>query len=152
MSNQEKFSVDSAREAAARDEVDGWVADFLSSSGSDNAALAEELTSKPRWWLGPVQVPFNQLNRLAGPPGEPALCPLEDHDLERVEGMEESIEEGWDPPPLIVSFRDGQLVLEDGNHRVEGLRRTGVREGWAVVCFDDPEDRDAFSVPTGDAA
>jgi hypothetical protein len=152
MSNQGEFSVESAREAAARDEVDAWVADFLSSSGSDNAALAEALTSKPRWWLGPVEVPFNQLNRLAGPPGEPALCPLEDHDLERVEGMEESIEEGWDPPPLIVSFRDGQLVLEDGNHRVEGLRRAGAREGWAVICFDDPDQRDAFSVPAGDAA
>jgi hypothetical protein len=147
MSNQGEFSVESAREAAARDEVDAWVADFLSSSGSDNAALAEALTSKPRWWLGPVEVPFNQLNRLAGPPGEPALCPLEDHDLERVEGMEESIEEGWDPPPLIVSFRDGQLVLEDGNHRVEGLRRAGARRSGPARRLQRPSRRRSLTLP-----
>ena len=60
--------------------------------------------------------------------------------------MADGIEDGWEPPPLIVSFRDGQLVLEDGNHRVEGLRRAGAREAWAVINFDDPEQRDRFVV------
>jgi hypothetical protein len=38
--------------------------------------------------------------------------------------------------------------LEDGNHRVEGVRRSGVRQTWAVIGFDDPEERDRFSVPS----
>jgi len=38
-------------------------------------------------------------------------------------------------------------VLEDGNHRVEGLRRANVDLTWAVVAFEDPDDRDAFVAP-----
>jgi hypothetical protein len=45
---------------------------------------------------------------------------------------------------LIVSFREGQLVLEDGNHRVESIRRTGTDTAWAVVSFDDEAARDRF--------
>lgn len=152
MSTQEKFSVESAREAAERDEVEAWVAGFLSSPGSDNAALAQELTSRQRWWLGPVQLPFSHLHRLIGPPGDPVLAELDNEDHGRIEEMEESIDDGWDPPPLIVSYRDDlrQLVLEDGNHRVEGLRRNGERHGWSLVCFDGPAERDAFVVPEVD--
>lgn len=51
-----------------------------------------------------------------------------------------------DAPPVVASYRDGQLLLEDGNHRVEGVRRTGARLTWAVIGFDDPEDRDRFRV------
>ncbi len=152
MSTDEKFSVESARAAAERDDVAAWVADFLSSPGSDNAALADELNSPRRWWLGPVQLPFDQLHRLIGPPGDPVLAELDGEDHGRIEDMEESIDDGWDPPPLIVSYRSDlqQLVLEDGNHRVEGLRRNGERSGWSLVCFDDPAERDAFVVPEVD--
>jgi hypothetical protein len=39
---------------------------------------------------------------------------------------------------VIVSHRGAQLVLEDGNHRVEALRRAGHDQAWAVVGFEDP--------------
>lgn len=147
MSDEQVFSVGTAREAAQRDALAGWVTDFLSSDGSDNAALAEELANKQLWWLGPVRLPFSELHRLAGPPDEPVLAELKDDDVERAEDMAESVEDGWDPPPLIVAYRDGQLVVEDGNHRIEGLRRAGDEEGWSVVAFEDPEERDRFSPP-----
>ena len=38
-------------------------------------------------------------------------------------------------------------MLEDGNHRVEGVRRTGADEVWAVIGFDSEADRAAFEVP-----
>lgn len=145
----QKYSLDAAREAAERDELGDWVARFLSSPGSDNAPLADLLAERPRWWLGPVQLPIDQLHRLAGPPGEPVLVPVdEDHWGEDVEEMEERVEEGWEPPPVIVTYRNGQLVLEDGNHRVESLRRAGERRAWAVVSFEDPEERDRFTAPS----
>lgn len=143
--DDERFSVEAAREAARHDRLEAWVAEFLSSPGSDNAALAADLSQRSRCWLGPVLLPLNRLNRLAGPEGAPVLCPVDDDDWgDNVDDMTEGIEEGWEPPPLIVSFRDGQLVLEDGNHRVESLRRAGARDGWAVVNFEDPEQRDSF--------
>jgi hypothetical protein len=145
MSDQE-YSVDAARGAAERDELGDWVARFLASPGSDNAALAEQLSERSGWWVGPLELPIDQLHRLAGPPDHPVLCPIDEDDWrDDVEDLAERAEEGWEPPPLIVTYRDGQLVLEDGNHRVEALRRAGEPRAWAVVGFETIEDRDRFS-------
>lgn len=148
MTPDPQYSVDAARQAAERDELGDWVARFLASPGSDNAPLAEILTSEPRWWLGPVRVPIDQLHRLAGPPGDPVLVAVRDDEWrDDVEDLEEKVEEGFDPPPVIVTWRDDQMVLEDGNHRVEGMRRAGETEAWAVIGFEDPEHRERFRVP-----
>lgn len=147
MHDQTEYSVEAARTAAERDELDAWVAAFLASPGSDNAPLAEKLTERPRHWLGPVQVPLDRLHRLAGPPDAPVLCAVDDdYWRDDVDDMAENIEQDrWEPPPVIVSHRDGQLVLEDGNHRVEGLRRAGEDQAWAVIGFEDPAERDRFA-------
>ena len=143
----DEFSIESAREAAARDELDVWVSRFLASPGSDNAPLAEQLSRELGWWIGPVRLPLSRLNRLAGPPGDPVLCPLDEDEWdERVDAMESTVEEGEELPPVIVSYRQDQLVLEDGNHRVEGLRQAGSRTAWAVVGFETVGDRDRFHV------
>ena len=150
MSTLHEYSVNTARAAAERDELDAWVADFLASPGSDNAPLAARLTEPPRWWLGPVALPLDRLNRLAGPPDAPVLRPMDDDAWrDDVDDMAERIEDDdqWEPPPVIVTYQDGQLVLEDGNHRVEGLRRAGRDRAWAVVAFDDPGERDRFVAP-----
>jgi hypothetical protein len=149
MTDDDSRSLDAARVAAARDELGAWVAEFLASPGSDNAALGEELTKGLRWWLGPVQVPLKRLHRLAGPSGDAVLCPVNEDDWrDDVDDLAQKVDDGWEPPPVIVSYRDGQLVLEDGNHRVEGVRRSGAHRTWAVIGFDDPEERDRFRVPT----
>jgi hypothetical protein len=145
MSGREQFTVEGARRAAERDELGAWVARFLASPGSDNAALAEALSDPPRTWIGPVRLPLDQLNRLAGPPDHPVLVPVdEDEWRDDVDDLEEKVEDGWEPPPMVVTYRDDQLHLEDGNHRVEGLRRAGEEEAWAVVSFDSTEARDRF--------
>jgi hypothetical protein len=144
------FSVEAAREAARRDRLGQWVDEFLRSPGSDNAALAELLAERPRYWTGPVLVPLRQLNRLAGPPDHPVLCPVEDDEWrDDVDELADDIEEeGVEPPPMIVSFRDESLVLEDGNHRVEALRRAGEHEAWAVISFESTDHRDRFTLPS----
>ena len=77
-------------------------------------------------WTGPVQLPIDQLHRLAGPPGDPVLCAVaDDYWRDDVDELGEKVEDGWEPPPVIVAFREGELTLEDGNHRVEGVRRSG---------------------------
>jgi hypothetical protein len=149
MSDDHEFSVEAARQAAERDELDAWVARFLASPGSDNAPLAEKLSDPPRWWFGPVQVPVDELHRLAGPPDDPVLCPVDDEDWrDDVDELAERVEDEWEPPPVIVTYRDGRLMLEDGNHRVEGVRRAGKDQVWAVIAFEDPEERDRFVAPS----
>ena len=146
MSDHDEFSVDAARRAAERDELGDWVARFLASPGSDNAALATLLTEPPRWWIGPVRLPLDQLHRLAGPPGAPGAVRGRRRRLARRRRRPGGARSrtGWEPPPVIVTYRDDELVLEDGNHRVEGLRRAGEDQAWAVVGFEDPGERDRF--------
>lgn len=151
--NEPDFSLESARRAAEEDRLRDWVARFLASPGSDNPVLAEQLTSELAWWAGPYQLPLDELHRLAGPPGDPVLCPVdEEYWDERVDSLDRLAERGWDPPPVIVACRDGKFVLEDGNHRAEGLRRAGRRVVWAVVGFSGREERDRFSAEWVDPA
>lgn len=151
MTSDDEYSTDAARAAARRDALGDWVADFLRSPGSDNAPLAEQLTEKYRWWVGPVQVPLDQLHRLAGPPGAPVLRAVDDDEWgDEVDDLSRRIQAGDEAPPVIASYRGDRLVLEDGNHRVEALRRSGVDQAWAVIGFENPEDGDRF-LPRSDS-
>lgn len=139
------YSVDTARRAAERGELGAWVAEFLASAGSDNEVLAAKLSQPSRYWLGPVALPIERLHRFAGPAGHPVLrVTREDEWRDDVEQMTELVEQGSDLPPIVVTYREGVLLVEDGNHRVESLRRAGALEAWAVVGFDTVEERDRF--------
>ena len=146
MDGDRQYSVEDARAAADRQELADWVVGFLASPGSDNALLGMKLSEELGWWTGPLRLPLRELARLAGPLGEPVEVPVgEDQWDDRVEAMAARAEEGWEPPPVIVAYRQDRLVLEDGNHRVESLRQSGRRAAWAVVGFERPEDRDRFA-------
>ena len=150
MTHGQRFTVESARDAAERHELAAWVARFLESPGSDNPLLAKILSDPPRTWIGPVRLRLDQLHRLAGPPDHPVLCPVdEDEWRDDVDDLEEKVEQGWEPPPMVVTFRDEQLVLEDGNHRAEAIRRAGEEGVWAVVSFESPDERDRFLERSG---
>ncbi|MGA9277020.1 hypothetical protein [Ilumatobacter sp.] len=140
MSDSE-FTVESARTAAEVGDLSTWVARFLASDGSDNAELGEQLSGEYAEWFGPLRLEFDRLHRLAGPPDQPTLERLGDDDLETVEDMQESVDEGWSPPPFVVTWQGDHLVLEDGNHRIEGLRRAGHDSYWCVLGFDDADAR-----------
>ena len=143
------FSVTSARQAAERDELADWVAGFLASPGSDNAPLAAKLTARVRWWSGPFSLPLDRLGRLAGPPGAPVLETVdEDEWRDDVDDLASAVDDGFEPPPVVVTQQEGGLVVEDGNHRIEALRRAGRTRAWAVVGFEDADARDRF-VPPG---
>ena len=144
MTDEIDATVDGARAAEQRGELGAWVEGFLRSPGSDNPVLGEALRSEQSSWFGPVRLPFGDLQRLAGPADQPTLVRLDEDDLERVDDMTDSVESGWEPPPVIVSYRDGDLIVEDGNHRIEGLRRAGYTDYWSVVGFDDDRQRQSF--------
>ncbi len=139
-----RFDLASARAAAAEDRTALWVGEFLASRGSDNEILAAALAQRRHWWAGPLQLPLDALVRLAGPE-EQVLVPIEpdewEHDVER---MEASIDEGWEPPPLLAQYQDGRLLLQDGNHRYEALRREHATHAWVLIYFDDPLERDRY--------
>ena len=136
----EEYSVDTAQQAAGEGTLAEWVSRFLASPGSDNAPLGQELTSRLQNWVGPVELPIDRLNRLAGPPGQPVLEEVpDDYWRPDVEELAARIRQGQEPPPVIVSSDAGKLTLEDGNHRLEALRRAGRSVTWAIVGFEDLE-------------
>lgn len=140
-------TLETARLAAASDTLDEWVGDFLASPGSDNEVLAEALPEDLCCWLGPVPIPLDRLHRLAGPPGAPVL---EEIDEERwrddVPDLAAQIQDGLEPPPVIASWRGDHLRLEDGNHRVEALRRAGLDRAQTIIGFLEPRDRESFDL------
>ena len=142
-----RFSLAGASAAADRgdEEIARWVGDFLASRGSDNAVLAAALAQEPHWWFGPVELPVEDLVRLAGPEDD-ALCEIDPDEWDDdVSAMEEQVEEGGDPPPLLAEWQDGRLVLQDGNHRYEALVRSGEPCAWTIVYFPGLDERDAFA-------
>ena len=87
--------------------------------------------------------------RLAGPE-DTALVPVAAGEWEHdIDDMAASIEAGWEPPPLLAEYRDGRLLLQDGNHRYEALRRAGASSAWVLVYFDDPAARDRYVASAG---
>ena len=140
----DRFSLASARAAAAADRTAIWVGEFLASRGSDNEVLAAALAKDRHWWAGPVEVRLDELDRLAGPEDD-VLVAIEPREWEGdVGAMEESLDHGWQPPPLLAEYQDGRLLLQDGNHRFEALTRAGAETAWVLVFFADEAHRDAF--------
>ena len=139
-----RFDLQSARAAAARGDTARWVGRFLASAGSDNPELAAGLAQRRHWWAGPVQVPLDDLNRLAGPEAEALVSVPRDEWNDDVGRMRRQLDDGWEPPPLLAQFLDGALWLQDGNHRYAALQRSHARTAWVLVYFESPEDRDAF--------
>jgi hypothetical protein len=133
-----QYTLRSALDAARRDQVAQWVGDFLASRGSDNATLAAALAQGEHAWFGPWLIRLEDLVPLAGPDDD-APCPVEPDEWEAdVDALEESVEGGWTPPPLLAEYRDGRFLLQDGNHRYEALLRAGESEAWVIVWCDDP--------------
>ena len=153
MRDERRFSLASAFAAADEGNVAHWVGDFLASRGSDNATLAAGLALREHSWVGPVRMPLDRLVPLAGPDDDD-LCTVEPEEWEEdVGALEDLVEEGWEPPPLLAEFRDGSLYLHHGNHRYEALERAGETEAWVIVWFDDPDDApDVQAAITSDRA
>ena len=136
---------DRATPPPSADELAQWVGDFLASAGSDNAGPRRRARAG-RALVGRARsaVPVDDLVRLAGPEDE-ALVPIEPEEWEDdVDAMEESLDDGWEPPPLLAEYQDGRLLLQDGNHRYEALVRAGESHAWTLVYFDDRRDLDEF--------
>ncbi len=139
-----RFSLASAQAAAAAGRTAIWVGDFLASRGSDNVVLAAALAQRPHWWVGPIPIPLRDLERLAGPEEDVLVRVPPDEWEDDVEAMQEHLEHGWEPPPVLAEYRDGRLLLQDGNHRYEALAREHESHAWTLVFFDSPAEQESF--------
>ncbi|TJY41013.1 hypothetical protein E5161_14985 [Cohnella pontilimi] len=47
------------------------------------------------------------------------------------------MKEGWDYTPLIVQHHEGELIISDGSHRHEAMRRLNYKECWVIIWDSD---------------
>jgi hypothetical protein len=123
-------------DAIAADDIAAWVDAFLRATGN-NVELADGLRKAPRWWRGPIRVPLGELVRVVGPEPEMEYYEPEASWQRRIAEMIESLERGWDPPPVIAEYRAGTLSVRDGGHRVAALARAGRDAAWTIIWFND---------------
>ena len=101
--------------------------------------MARALRERRQWWIGVADVPVGLLRRIVGPePGMPFPRAARDW-VARLDGIADSIRDGWDTPPVIAGYEAGELVVNDGNHRYEAQRRMGRGAIGAVLRFDDQQ-------------
>lgn len=125
-----------ALQAAKDGHLEDWIHAYLCADGN-NVALSEGLKLQPRYWVGPLEVPLDQLPRACGPEAHMEYQENETDWEHRVSHMLQGIKQGWQPAPLIAQYTaEGVLSLRDGNHRHEALRRHGLTAYWCVMWCD----------------
>ncbi len=98
MTDDEKFSLASAKHAADEGRLAEWVVDFLASPGSSNSALAVAFAMGGATYLGPIRFALDRLTPMAGPDSDEVVDPVAEEVWESdVEAMEHSTEQGWHP-------------------------------------------------------
>jgi len=137
------FTLTSAFEYSKRGMIEKWVHAFLNGEGN-NKSFSEGLKIERRHFIGPVKVPLKLFRRCCGPE-EDLKYTIDLAGFEsRVDSIYERIKSGWDMPPLIVNYANGEFELSDGNHRYEALYRNKDEECYVVFWITGDEDYKQF--------
>ena len=126
------FSVEEALEFTSKGEIEEWVHLFLNSIG-DNKPFSEGLKLQKRYWLGPLFIELNKLERCCGPEPEIQFVVPADGWESHITYFQSLIRNGWNMPPLIAYNEGNYLLVNDGNHRLEAMRREKVEKCWVII-------------------
>ncbi|HOK43036.1 MAG TPA: ParB N-terminal domain-containing protein [Thermoclostridium caenicola] len=146
------FTLQGAMHFARMGLIEAWIHGFLNGPGH-NKAFSDGLKLKRRYYVGPMLVELDKLNRCCGP--EPGMIYRVDKDGFEgiVNGMIQALRNGWDMPPLIVNYAQGYCEVNDGNHRHEALKRIGVKAYYVIFWTTDPKDyQDLLLIQKGEKA
>lgn len=126
------FTVNEALEFASRGDIEEWVHLFLNSVG-DNKPFSDGLKLQKRYWLGPFHIELEKLRRCCGPEPEMQFIVTADGWESHISYFQKLIKDGWNIPPLIAYNQGDYLVVNDGNHRLEAMRREGIEKWWVII-------------------
>jgi hypothetical protein len=127
------FDVASCIDAARGGRLDGWIHAYLSGGPWANPGLSEGLRRQPRYWIGPLLVPLDRMQRCCGPEAEMEYRVPLDAWQRKVSDMASSLAHPMSLPPLIVEWRSGTLSIRDGNPRHAAMSKTGWRACWIAI-------------------
>jgi len=134
-----KFSVREAKEYAKKGLLEEWIHDFLITMGK-NENLSLGLKKEKRYWVGPITVSLDKLYRVCGTEKNIKFREGEERWEKRINRIINGIKSGWEMPPFIVTYKRRKLIIADGSHRHEALKRRGFKKYWAVIWYDSVEE------------
>ena len=134
------FDVLSCIDAANCGRLDDWVQRYLGAGRWANPGLRDGLRLQRRYWIGPLRLPLNRLQRCCGPePGMEFPVPADKwqrHIAEIASGLVDPM----GVPPLIIEWRAGALTVCDDNHRHAAMAAAGWDSCWVIVWCNNADD------------
>lgn len=116
-----------------------WVQLFLRGDGK-NIRLADGLRENNFKYVDLIQIDINEISVTEGIPE----YLTEENDKEwfryEINEMIHNIKGGWDMPPMIVHYQNGEYHPMDGRHRYAALREIGISQAPAVIVVNKEED------------
>lgn len=142
---ENKFTTKIALEYYNQDKIEEWIHKFLCDEGH-NLGLSQGLKIEKRYFMKPVKLPLNIVERCCGPEENIEYKVSKDSFEKRVGNIQKRLSENWDMPPLFVNYDKGNFKLNDGNHRYEALIRDGFSDYYMIIWITAKEDFEDFKV------
>jgi len=128
-----KPTLSSASNYADVNRLEEWIHLFLCGEGN-NKDFSDGLKLRPRKFFAPEIMSFSKFERCCGPECNMKFQIPEENFLKRVEDIASLYNKGdWDMPPLIINREDNKYELNDGNHRLEALKKLGIDQYWVII-------------------
>ena len=134
------FEVLSCMDAANCGRLDDWAHRYLSSGPWANGGLRDGLRLQRRYWIGPLLLPLNHLERCCGPEPRMEFPTPADAWQRKVAGIASGLTDPMDVPPLLVEWRAGRLSVRDGSHRHAAMTAVGWNACWVIVWCNNADD------------
>lgn len=126
-------TLEKATEYCEQGKIEEWIQSFLRNDGH-NVVLANGLLLENRKYIGIIDFDIEMLNDVKK--GAPEYLSKEDdikYFFDLVTKMKSNLQ-NWNPPPLIIEYRDdGLFYVCDGRHRLELYRQIGKKRVPAIV-------------------
>lgn len=119
--------------------VEDWIHNFLNNEG-DNPEFSTGLKLEKRYYSNPIIMELSQFKRICGPEDEMKYKIDPEYFKEYIGRMKDSIDSGWEVPPLIIQFENGNFTLNDGNHRHAALTSMGLESYWVIFWTTEKKD------------
>jgi len=133
------FTSKSAIEFYENEQLEEWIHKFLCDEGN-NEGLSHGLRIEKRYFMKPVKLPLDIVNRCCGPEENNKYKVDADGFEKRVTNIKNRFNSDWDMPPFLVNYDKGRFELNDGNHRHEALKRNGISEHYMIVWITSEAD------------
>lgn len=137
--NNLSFTIKEAMDFSTKGKIEEWVHLFLNSIG-DNKPLSDGLKLEKRFWLGPIAISINDLNRCCGPESNMEYFNSDDSWDKEIKKFQKLIKDEWDMPPLIAENIRGELIIRDGNHRLEAMKRENFDKCFVIIWDSENQD------------